>query len=111
MYRSRRLRRCFTPHLALGLGLHEQSPNKHADHKDGHRERDCEADLNDKRLNAVASAERINAWGMRKGILHTPYALDDIRDRIVKTGLEIQWERVSGNCYEVVARRAAGAGA
>lgn len=58
-----------------------------------------------------AIAERINAWGMRKGILHTPYALEDIRSRILKTGLEMQWERVSGNCYEVIARKPVAAAA
>jgi ubiquinone/menaquinone biosynthesis C-methylase UbiE len=50
-------------------------------------------------------AERINAWGQRKGILHTPYAADDIRARVCKAGLEIVDERIGGNCYEVLARR------
>ena len=50
-------------------------------------------------------AERINHWGMRKGILYTPYECDDIRGRITAAGFEIVEEAVSGNCYEVVARR------
>lgn len=50
-------------------------------------------------------AERINRWGMRKGILHTPYAQDDVRARLVAAGFEIVTEEVSGNCYNVLARR------
>ncbi len=50
-------------------------------------------------------AERINRWGMRKGILYTPYEKDDIRGRILAAGFEIVSEGVSGNCYNVLARR------
>lgn len=50
-------------------------------------------------------AERINRWGIRKGILFTPYGVDDIRSRIVRAGFVIETERVSGNCYDVLARR------
>ncbi len=52
-------------------------------------------------------AERINRWGMRKGILYTPYQHDDIRQRIVAAGFEIVTEAVSGNCYNVMARKPA----
>jgi ubiquinone/menaquinone biosynthesis C-methylase UbiE len=50
-------------------------------------------------------AERINRWGMRKGILYTPYRQEDVRERLKGAGFEIASEAVSGNCYEVVARR------
>lgn len=50
-------------------------------------------------------AERINRWGIRKGILYTPYEQDDIRARILNAGFEILHESVSGNCYNVLARR------
>lgn len=50
-------------------------------------------------------AERINAWGIRKGILYTPYTREDIRQRIVAAGFEIQEETQSGNTYNVVARK------
>lgn len=50
-------------------------------------------------------AERINRWGMRKGILVTPYEEADIRQRFVAAGFQIVSERVSGNCYEVLARK------
>jgi ubiquinone/menaquinone biosynthesis C-methylase UbiE len=54
-----------------------------------------------------AIAERINRWGIRKGILYTPYERDDIRQRIVNAGFEISSESVSGNCYNVLARKPA----
>lgn len=52
-------------------------------------------------------AGRINDWGMRKGILTTPYAAEDIRARLVNTGFEVLQERVSGNCYNLLLRRPA----
>lgn len=54
-------------------------------------------------LNAIA--ERINAWGMRKGILYTPYRREDVRQRILNAGFEVVRDQVIGNCYEVLARR------
>ncbi len=50
-------------------------------------------------------AERINDWGMRKGILYTPYEEADIRGRVQAAGFEIERDFVTGNCYNVVARR------
>jgi ubiquinone/menaquinone biosynthesis C-methylase UbiE len=50
-------------------------------------------------------AERINRWGIQKGILYTPYAAEDIRQRILNAGFELLTERTSGNCYSVQARR------
>lgn len=50
-------------------------------------------------------AGRINRWGMRKGILYTPYAREDIRQRIEAAGFEIVTEVVSGNCYNALARK------
>jgi len=50
-------------------------------------------------------AQRINRWGIQKGILYTPYEQEDIRARILKAGFEIMRESVSGNCYNVLARR------
>lgn len=52
-----------------------------------------------------AIAGRINRWGMKKGILYTPYTQEDIRSRIVAAGFEVLGEEVSGNCYNVLARR------
>jgi len=50
-------------------------------------------------------AERINRWGMRKGILHTPYDQVDIRSRFADAGFEIVSEGVRGNCYNILLRR------
>lgn len=50
-------------------------------------------------------AQRINDWGMKKGILVTPYEKEDIRRRILAAGFEILSERVSGNCYDVLAKK------
>jgi ubiquinone/menaquinone biosynthesis C-methylase UbiE len=50
-------------------------------------------------------AQRINDWGIAKGILYSPLELDDIRQRVLNTGLQIVSENVSGNCYNVLARK------
>lgn len=50
-------------------------------------------------------AERINTWGIRKGILYTPYECEDIRRRILAAGFEIIREIRSGNTYNVMARK------
>ena len=50
-------------------------------------------------------ADRLDRWGMRKGILYTPYEQADIRGRIVAAGFSVVTEAISGNCYDVVARR------
>jgi len=52
-------------------------------------------------------AARINAWGMRKGILVTPYAEADILERIRRAGFSIKRTQVTGNCLEVLAERPA----
>jgi ubiquinone/menaquinone biosynthesis C-methylase UbiE len=52
-------------------------------------------------------AERINAWGMRKGILVSPYAQDDVRRRLEAAGFHIVTEKRSGNTYNVLARKPA----
>jgi ubiquinone/menaquinone biosynthesis C-methylase UbiE len=52
-------------------------------------------------------AERINRWGIRKGILVTPYEQASIRAKVAAAGFEIVNEAVSGNCYNVMARKPA----
>jgi ubiquinone/menaquinone biosynthesis C-methylase UbiE len=52
-------------------------------------------------------AERINRWGIKKGILYTPYTREDIRQRILDAGFEMISEDVAGNCYNVLARKPA----
>lgn len=50
-------------------------------------------------------ARWINEWGIRKGILYTPYERDDIRARFLAAGFVITSEDVSGNCYNVLCRK------
>lgn len=50
-------------------------------------------------------AQWINDWGIRKGILYTPYEQNDVRRRLTESGFEIVSEEVAGNCYNVLARR------
>ena len=50
-------------------------------------------------------AERINAWGIKKGILYTPYHADDVRNRLLAAGFEIEAENRTGNCYNVIGRK------
>lgn len=50
-------------------------------------------------------ANWINDWGIRKGILYSPYDKDNFRGLLLAAGYRIEVEAVSGNCYEVVARR------
>jgi ubiquinone/menaquinone biosynthesis C-methylase UbiE len=55
-------------------------------------------------------AERINEWGIRKGILYTPYEVADIRQRILAAGFEVVHEVRSGNTYNVIAQKPNGIG-
>jgi len=50
-------------------------------------------------------AQRINDWGIRKGILVTPYDSDDIRQRLEAAGAEIVQEEISGNTYNVLVQK------
>jgi ubiquinone/menaquinone biosynthesis C-methylase UbiE len=56
-------------------------------------------------LNRIAG--RINDWGMRKGILYTPYEREAYRGRVETAGFEVTADSVSGNCYDVLARKPA----
>lgn len=49
-----------------------------------------------------AIAEKINAWGIKKGILYTPYRMEDVRSRLIAAGFEIEAEERAGNCYNVI---------
>lgn len=50
-------------------------------------------------------AERLDAWGMRKGILYKPFHLEDVRQRIAAAGFDFETETVAGNCVDVLAVR------
>ena len=50
-------------------------------------------------------AQRIDDWGIRKGILYTPFHAEDVRRHISAAGFEVVQERISGNCLDVLARK------
>jgi len=50
-------------------------------------------------------AQKINDWGMRKGILFCPYKQQDIRNRFITAGYEIVREFKAGETWNVVARK------
>lgn len=52
-----------------------------------------------------AIAQRINDWGIRKGILYSPFEEAVIRAKVLAAGYEIASEFVSGNTWNVVARK------
>lgn len=54
-----------------------------------------------------AIANRINNWGIRKGILYTPYEQDEIRERFLAVGFQIRQESVTGNCYNLLVMKPA----
>jgi ubiquinone/menaquinone biosynthesis C-methylase UbiE len=53
-------------------------------------------------------ADRINAWGMRKGILFSPYDEADIRARLEKAGFSIRSAVSAGNCCDIIATKPVG---
>jgi ubiquinone/menaquinone biosynthesis C-methylase UbiE len=50
-------------------------------------------------------SQKINAWGIKKGILFTPYKKEDIKERVLKFGFEIVTEKVSGNSYNILVKK------
>lgn len=52
-------------------------------------------------------AKRINKWGIKKGILYTPYELDEIKNKFINSGFLVESELVSGNCYNILVKKPA----
>lgn len=50
-------------------------------------------------------AQKINDWGMRKGILYSPFHESEVRQKILAAGYEIASEFKSGNTWNVIARK------
>ena len=48
-------------------------------------------------------AERINAWGQKKGILHSAYDVEDVQRRVRKVGFDQVTVEVMGNTCHLVA--------
>ncbi len=50
-------------------------------------------------------ANRICTWGMRKGILVTPYQIDDITEKLKKSGFAIKEKFLIGNNLYLIAKK------
>lgn len=48
---------------------------------------------------------KINAWGMKKGILHRPYFQNEVEDLLKKNRFELLLGSTQGNCYSFSARK------
>lgn len=53
------------------------------------------------------AAQKINDWGIRKGILYSPFEEDEIRQKMLNAGFEVAKEFKSGNTWNVIARKPA----
>lgn len=51
------------------------------------------------------AAQKINDWGIRKGILYSPFRQEDIRQKMVAAGYEVASDFKAGNTWNVVARK------
>ena len=51
------------------------------------------------------AAQKINDWGIRKGILYSPFHIEELRAKMLAAGYEIQSEFTSGNTWNVVIRK------
>lgn len=54
-------------------------------------------------FNQIAAS--INRWGIKKGILFTPYDQTTIREKLVNSGFSIVSESITGNCYNALCRK------
>lgn len=50
-------------------------------------------------------SQTINDWGIKKGILVTPYEYDDIKNKIDLAGFEIVSEVIQGNTFNALLKR------
>ena len=51
------------------------------------------------------AAQKINDWGIRKGILYSPFHVEELRAKMLAAGYEIHSEFTSGNTWNVVVRK------
>ncbi len=52
-------------------------------------------------------AQKINDWGIRKGILYSPFEQHVIRQKMLDAGYEVASEFKAGNTYNVIVRKPA----
>ena len=50
-------------------------------------------------------ATRINNWGMKKGILHRPYEIQEIRKMLTDAGFKISSDEIKGNSFDFIAEK------
>lgn len=50
-------------------------------------------------------AQKINDWGIRKGILYSPFRTEELRAKMLSAGWEVASEFTSGNTWNVVVRK------
>lgn len=50
-------------------------------------------------------ANKINQWGIKKGILYTPYEKEDIINKIKESGFELVSESISGNSLNLLVKK------
>jgi ubiquinone/menaquinone biosynthesis C-methylase UbiE len=50
-------------------------------------------------------SNRINNWGIKKGILYTPYQKQEIETALKDLGYKFESSRVVGNCYDFIVRK------
>jgi ubiquinone/menaquinone biosynthesis C-methylase UbiE len=50
-------------------------------------------------------ASAVNRWGIRKGILHSPFTPEDVRNHLAASGFEIIEDFTTGNCLSIRARK------
>ena len=53
------------------------------------------------------AAQKINDWGIRKGILYSPFEQHVIRQKMLDAGYEVAEEFKAGNTYNVIVRKPA----
>lgn len=50
-------------------------------------------------------SNKINIWGMKKGILHTPYNEEEIVAHLEESGFKIVYKKITGNCLDFIAQK------
>ena len=50
-------------------------------------------------------SKKINEWGIKKGILYTPYYESEIRQILQDQGFTIVYTKIGGNCFDFVAKK------
>lgn len=48
---------------------------------------------------------RINTWGINKGILHSPYTQEQVQQLLLQAGFKIEFENIKGNSLNILAVR------